>query len=61
MGAAQRRKESRGPHLFFASPDAIEPLPIDGENWRQYIVIARRDGEMVFERRKPVAKPGFPL
>lgn len=61
MGAAQRRKESRGPHLFFPSPDAIEPLPIDEENGRQYIVIARRDGEMVFERRKPVPKPGSAL
>ena len=58
MGAAQRRKESRGPHLFFPSPDATEPLPIDEENWRQYIVVARHDGEMVFERRKPVPKPG---
>lgn len=56
-GAAQRRKESRGPHLFFPSANATEPLPIDEENWRHYIVLSRRAGEMVFEKRKPVPKP----
>jgi len=57
MGAALLRKESRGPHLFFASPDSSEPLPIDEENWRRYIVISKRNGNMVFEERKPVQKP----
>jgi succinate dehydrogenase/fumarate reductase flavoprotein subunit len=61
MGAAQRRNESRGPHLFFSSPDTAEPLPIDEENWRQYVVISRRDEKMVFEKRKPVPKPGSAL
>jgi len=58
MGAALRRKESRGPHLFFPSPDSTDPLPIDDDNWRRYTVICRRDGEMVFEKRQPVPKPG---
>jgi len=57
MGAALRRKESRGPHLFFESAAAVEPLPIDEENSRQYFVISQRDGEMAFEKRRPVPKP----
>ena len=57
MGAALRRKESRGPHLFFPSPHATEPLPIDEPNGRQYVVIAQRDGKMIFEKRKPVPRP----
>lgn len=58
MGAALRRKESRGPHLFFDSPDSPEPLPIDEQNWRRYIVIFKRNGEMFFEERDPVPGPG---
>jgi len=58
MGAALRRGESRGPHLFFASPDSPEPLPIDEQNWRHYIVIFNTNGEMVFEKRDPVPGPG---
>jgi succinate dehydrogenase / fumarate reductase flavoprotein subunit len=57
MGAAVRRKESRGPHLFFPSPNAAEPLPIDEATGRYYTVICRRDGEMVFGKRQPVGKP----
>jgi succinate dehydrogenase/fumarate reductase flavoprotein subunit len=58
MGAALRRKESRGPHLFFASPDSPDPLPRNDRDWREYIVISRRDGQMIFEKKLPVRKPG---
>ncbi len=57
MGAALRRKESRGPHLFFASADSHEPQGIDEENWRLYIVICQRNGEIAFEKRRPVPRP----
>lgn len=60
MGAALHRPESRGPHLFFPSADATEPLPIDEQHGRQYIVIARRDDKVVFVKRKPVPKPDSP-
>ncbi len=57
IGAALRRRESRGPHLFFESPDSLKTLPIDEQNCRHYIVISRQDGEMAFEKRQPVPKP----
>lgn len=57
MGAALRRKESRGPHLFFASADSPDPLPIDEENFRHYLVISKRDDGMAFETRQPLPKP----
>ncbi len=58
MGAAMRREESRGPHLFFASAKSPEPLPIDEQNWRHYIVISKRNGEMMFDKKDPVPGPG---
>jgi succinate dehydrogenase / fumarate reductase flavoprotein subunit len=45
MRAALHRDESRGPHLRFASPDAVEPIPRDDICWQRYIVIQRgREG-----------------
>jgi succinate dehydrogenase / fumarate reductase flavoprotein subunit len=45
MKAAFHRDESRGPHLRFASPDAVEPIPRDDHRWQRYIVIQRgREG-----------------
>jgi succinate dehydrogenase / fumarate reductase flavoprotein subunit len=45
MRAALHRDESRGPHLRFASPDAVEPIPRDDRRWQRYIVIQRgREG-----------------
>ena len=55
------RTESRGPHLYFESPDAIDPLPRQDPDWRKYLVIRRGDdGEMVVERRQP-AEPDWEL
>ncbi len=49
------RTESRGPHLYFESPDAIEPLPRRDPDWQKYLVIRRGEGgQMVVEPRRPV-------
>ena len=53
LRAARARPESRGPHLFFACPDAAEPEPTD-DSWRKYTVIRRERGRMVLEQRRPV-------
>ena len=50
--AAAMRTESRGPHLYFTDP-AGDPAPRDDANWRQYLVITRREGEMRLEARTP--------
>jgi succinate dehydrogenase/fumarate reductase flavoprotein subunit len=56
MRAALLRKESRGPHLFFAHFDALEPVAIKDPDWQKYIVIRKRkDGRMILERCTPVA------
>lgn len=55
--AAAMRRESRGPHLLFASPDDPEPLPRDDANWQRCIVIRRgADGRMTLEPRETVAR-----
>jgi len=49
------RTESRGPHLYFESPDAIEPLPRRDPDWQKYLVIRRGEGgQMLVEPRRPV-------
>jgi succinate dehydrogenase/fumarate reductase flavoprotein subunit len=56
MRAALLRKESRGPHLFFAHFDDLEPVAIKDPDWQKYIVIRKRkDGRMILERCTPVA------
>ena len=61
LTACGARTESRGPHLYFESPDSIEPLPRRDPDWRTYLVIRRAgDGEMVVERRTH-AEPDWEL
>ena len=48
------RKESRGPHLFFAHRDAPYPLPLQDPKWRRYVVIRNEGGRMVLRKKMPV-------
>jgi succinate dehydrogenase / fumarate reductase flavoprotein subunit len=55
LAACGARTESRGPHLYFESPDSISPLPRKDPEWQKYNVIQRgKDGKMAVEARKPV-------
>ena len=55
LAACGARTESRGPHLYFESPEAVEPLPRRDPDWRKSLVIHRAgDGCMVIEQRRPV-------
>jgi succinate dehydrogenase / fumarate reductase flavoprotein subunit len=55
LTACGARAESRGPHLYFASRDAIQPLPRKDPAWQVYNVIARGPGgRPKLEARKPV-------
>jgi len=55
LTACGARPESRGPHLTFASPEAIIPLPRKDPDWQRYNVIRRgEDGAMTIEARQPV-------
>jgi len=61
LAACGARPESRGPHLYFESPDSISPLPRQDPEWRKYNVLSRgQDGKLVIESRKPV-EPDWPL
>ena len=61
LTACGARTESRGPHLYFESPDAIEPLPRQDPGWQKYLVIRRGgDGAMVVQPRQP-AEPDWEL
>ena len=61
LAACGARPESRGPHLYFASPDAISPLPRQDPAWQKYNVLRLGpDGELLIETRKPV-EPDWPL
>ena len=55
MRAALRRKESRGPHLFFAHFEDLRPMDIKDPEWQKYIVIRAEKGRMALEPRSPVA------
>lgn len=53
--AASARRESRGPHLFFDSPEGLEPLPHDDQNGNRYIVVQMGpDGRPRASRATPV-------
>jgi len=54
LRASLMRKESRGPHLFFAHFDDPQPLPVRDPKWRRYIVIENQRGKMVLKKRVPV-------
>ena len=55
LAACGARTESRGPHLYFESPDSISPLPRKDPEGQKYNVIRRgKDGKMTVEARKPV-------
>jgi succinate dehydrogenase / fumarate reductase flavoprotein subunit len=55
LAACGARTESRGPHLYFESPDSISPLPRQDPAWQMYNVLRRgEDGKMMLEKRKPV-------
>jgi len=60
LRAAGARTESRGPHLWFASAEALRPLPRRDPEGRRYTVIRRGpDGRMHLEPRRPVP-PDWP-
>jgi succinate dehydrogenase/fumarate reductase flavoprotein subunit len=52
--AALKREESRGPHLRFATAQSLEPIPIDDEHWRRYILVHQRPKGPDTEVRDPV-------
>ncbi|MEA3368522.1 MAG: FAD-binding protein, partial [Planctomycetota bacterium] len=55
LTACGARPESRGPHLTFASPEAVTPLPRKDPDWQRYNVIRRGErGTMTVETRQPV-------
>jgi succinate dehydrogenase / fumarate reductase flavoprotein subunit len=55
LAACGARTESRGPHLYFDSPDSISPLPRQDPAWQKYNVLSRGpDGHVRIETRKPV-------
>jgi succinate dehydrogenase / fumarate reductase flavoprotein subunit len=56
MRAALLRKESRGPHLFFAHFEDLEPVGIKDPEWQKYIVIRREEDKMILEPRTPVGE-----
>lgn len=47
------RKESRGPHLFFARFEDLKPLPSRDPEWRRYIVIQNQKSKMVLKKKNP--------
>ena len=60
LRASAARTESRGPHLTFDPPEALEPLPRRDPEWQKYLVISRGpDGTMLIRPRKPV-EPDWP-
>ena len=54
LRAAALRKESRGPHLYFAHFEDLQPTETKDPEWRKYIVIRKEKGEMKLELRQPV-------
>jgi succinate dehydrogenase / fumarate reductase flavoprotein subunit len=54
--AALLRKESRGPHLFFARFEDLQPVDMKDPEWRKYIVIRREGDRMILEPRTPVGE-----
>jgi succinate dehydrogenase / fumarate reductase flavoprotein subunit len=56
MRAALLRRESRGPHLFFARFEDLHPVDMKDPEWRKYIVIRREGNRMIMEPRAPVGE-----
>ena len=54
LRACLMRKESRGPHLFFAHFDDPFPLPIQDTKWRRYIVLQNQAGKIALKKKIPV-------
>jgi len=61
LRAALLRRESRGPHLFFANFEDFSPLPVKDPEWRRYIVIENRMSKMVLRKRQPVKSDLQPM
>jgi len=61
LAACGARTESRGPHLYFDSPDSTAPLPRRDPEWRKYNVLVRaKGGKTIVEAREP-AGPDWEL
>jgi fumarate reductase flavoprotein subunit len=56
MRAALLRQESRGPHLFFARFEDLQPMDMKDPEWRKYIVIRKEEDKMILEPRTPVGE-----
>jgi succinate dehydrogenase/fumarate reductase flavoprotein subunit len=55
LTACGTRTESRGPHLYFDSPESTTPRPRQDPDWRKYLVLRRGPrGKLVIEARQPV-------
>jgi succinate dehydrogenase / fumarate reductase flavoprotein subunit len=54
LRACLKRKESRGPHLFFSRFEDPHPAPVKDPEWRKYVVIQNQSGKMVLKKRTPV-------
>jgi len=54
LRASLLRRESRGPHLFFANFEDLSPLPVKDPEWRRYIVIQNKMGKTVLRKKTPV-------
>jgi succinate dehydrogenase / fumarate reductase flavoprotein subunit len=54
LRASLFRKESRGPHLFFARFEDSHPIPSQDPEWRKYIVIQNQMDKRVLKKRVPV-------
>jgi succinate dehydrogenase / fumarate reductase flavoprotein subunit len=54
MRAALLRQESRGPHLFFARFEDLQPVDMKDPEWRKYIVLRKEGDRMILEPRAPV-------
>jgi succinate dehydrogenase / fumarate reductase flavoprotein subunit len=54
LRACLGRKESIGPHLFFARLDDSRSLPSKDPRGRRYIVIENEKGKMVLKKKAPV-------
>ena len=48
------RTESRGPHLMFNKLGDLQPMGLDDERWRQYVVIRNENDRINYTERKPV-------
>ena len=62
LTACGARTESRGPHLFFDSPDSIRPLPRKDPEWQTFLVLHRGPrGQVIVEARRPIEPDWEPV